>query len=394
MLAPAGEAEGSPRAFLRIGPASLARFQLSLALALECQRIVCIARGLSPELLDLQAVAERAGARFHTITGPRALAGLVTANDEVVVVADGLLAPVANALALLEGRHCVIVQGVDSGIAAGFERIDLNHASAGLMRIPGRLIERLQELPADCDAGSALTRIALQAGIEQRPLPSEARDGLRWKLIRNDTEAHAAEAGWIGLHLDGDEPHSPGTALARIAVRSFGPAILHAGSGGNIVTVCAGALGILALGIGWFGFPATALVVCALAWITRRAGAQLRAIERESLALPSARWPRVKLFDWALDLVLIAIMVWNTAPFPQGSLWQRGFAPLMLVCLVRLIPRISDRNWAVWLADRALLAVTLAIAAGADQLAQALPAMAAALGLFAIVWPVGRMRLT
>ena len=394
MLAPAGDAAGVPRAYLRIGPANLARFQLSLALALECQRIVCIAREMSPELVDLQAVAERAGARFHCIVGPRALAGLVTANDEVVVIADGLLAPVESAVALLEGRHAVVVQPVESGIVAGFERIDLNCAAAGLMRIPGRLVERLQELPADCDAASALTRIALQAGIEQRPLPAEAREGLRWKLIRNETEAHAAEAGWIGLHLDGDEPHSPGTALARIAVRSFGPAILHAGSGGNIVTICAAALGGLALGIGWAGFPASALLLCALAWITRRSGAQLLVIERESLGLPPARWPRVKLFDWALDIALMAIMVWNIAPLPESSLWQRGFAPLMLLCLVRLIPRITDRRWAVWLADRSLLALALAIAAGSGQLPQALPALAAALGLFAVAWPIGRSRLT
>ncbi|MEO6718218.1 MAG: hypothetical protein ABIM50_13355 [Novosphingobium sp.] len=394
MLALAGEAEGSPRAFLRIGPASLARFQLSLALALECQRIVCISRRMSSELVDLQAVAERAGARFHVIAGPRALSGLVTANDEVVVIADGLLAPVAGAAALLEGRHCVVVQGVDSGIAAGFERIDLNHASAGLMRIPGRLIERLQELPADCDAVSALTRIALQAGIEQRPLPSEARDGLRWKLIRNETEAHAAEAGWIGEHLDGDEPHSPGTWLARRAVRGFGPAILHAGSGGNIVAICSGVVVFLGLGIGWAGFPAIALVLCGLAWITRRAGAQLQAIESDSLALPSARWPRLKVFDWTLDIALIAILVWNTDALPQSPLWQRGFAPLMVICLARLLPRISDRKWAYWLADRALLALALAIAAGSEQLTLSVLALAAAIGLFAVSWPADRLRLT
>jgi hypothetical protein len=394
MLAPAGEAERGPRAFLRIGPASLARFQLSLALALECQRVVCIANEMSAELVELQAVAERAGARFHCIAGPRALSGLVTANDEVVVVADGLLAPIASAVALLEGRHCVVVQGVDSGIAAGFERIDLSYASAGLMRIPGRLIERLQELPADCDAASALVRIALQAGIEQRSLPIESRDGLRWKLIRNETEAHAAEAGWIALHLDGDEPQSPGTALARIAVRNFGPAILHAGSGGNIVALCAAALGVLALGIGWAGFPTIALLLCALAWVARRGAAQLQAIEQELLAQSSARWPRVKLFDLVFDFGLIALAVWNTAPFPQSSLWQRGFAPLMLVCLVRLLPRISDRNWAIWLADRSLLALVLAFAAATGQLTPAFPVLAALLALFAALWPTGRVRLT
>ena len=394
MLASAGEAEGSPRAFLRIGPACLARFQLSLALALECQRIVCIAREMTAELIDLQAVAERAGARFHCITGPRALSGLVTANDEVVVVADGLLAPVANAAALLEGRHCVVVQGVDSGIAAGFERIDLNYASAGLMRIPGRLIERLQELPSDCDTASALTRIALQAGIEQRPLPGEGPEGLRWKLIRSETDAHAAETGWIAVHLDGDEPNSPGTALARTAVRSFGPAILHAGSGGTVVAICAAALALLALGIGWAGFPASAFVLCALAWIIRRSAAQLQAIERESLALAQARWPRVKLFDAALDLVLIANMVWNVSPFPMSSLWQRSFAPLILICLIRLAARIAERGWAVWLADRALLSLILALAAGLGMLAQALPAMAIVLGLLGVLWPGGRARLT
>ena len=118
------------------------------------------------------------------------------------------------------------------------------------------------------------------------------------------------------------------------------------------------------------------------------------AIERESLALPAANRPRIKVFDWALDMTLVAIMVWNIEPYPMSSMWQRGFAPVMLLCLVRLIPRITDRAWAAWLADRSLLALALAIAAGAGQLTQALPALAAALGLIAVAWPAGRMRLT
>jgi hypothetical protein len=53
MLESLGEAEAAPRAFLRIGPASLARHQLSLALAMECQKVVCLARDLAPELVRL-----------------------------------------------------------------------------------------------------------------------------------------------------------------------------------------------------------------------------------------------------------------------------------------------------------------------------------------------------
>jgi hypothetical protein len=394
MLAAEGEAEGRPRAFLRIGPGSLARFQLSLSLALGCQRIVCIAREMCSDLAELQNLCERAGAQFHCISGPVALTGLVTANDDVVVIADGLLAPVDGAMALLEGRHSVVVQPVESGISLGFERIDHDHAAAGLMRIPGRLIDRLHELPDDCDVVSALTRIALQAGIEQRDVPVEARDGLRWKLIRNDSDAHAAEAGWIGVHLDGNEPHSVGTVLASLAVRNFGPAILHAGSGGNIVAICAAMLGILALALGWAGFTASALLFCALAWITRRAAAQLLAIERESLALASEIALRVMIFDWALDFVMITIIAWNTATFSFLPPWQRIFAPFMLVCLVRLLPKIMERKWAVWLADRSLLALVLSISAGSGMLAPAVAALAATLGLTSAIWPAARKRLT
>ena len=394
MLEPAGDASALPRAFLRIGPASLARHQLSLALAMECQRIVCIARQMSPEILQLQHEAERAGARFHCIAGPRALAGLVTANDEVVLAADGLLAPLDTAMSLLEGAHAVLVQPVESGVAAGFERIDLNHASGGLMRIPGRLVERLQELPVDCDAASALTRIALQAGIEQRLLPSDAREGLRWKLVRNESEAHAAEAGWISAHLDGEGLQTPGTAIARFAVRTFGPAILHAGSGGNMLAIGAAVLLLLTLGLGWVGFAASALVLSGIAWIVRRAAALLIAVEQESLARAPTRWPREPLFDWVNDAALIAIIVWNIAPFPASSPWQRAFAPLMLLCLVRLVPRLAERAWASWLADRALLALLLAVAAGTGLLTQAVPVLAAALGLLAILLPVRLMRIT
>jgi hypothetical protein len=390
MLELAGDAQALPRAFLRIGPASLARHQLSLALAMECQRIICIARQMSPELVQLQHEAERTGARFHCINGPRALSGLITATDELVVVSDGLLPPLDAAMALIEGAHSVVVQPVEIGVAAGFERIDLNHASAGLMRIPGRLVERLQELPADCDTASALTRIALQSGLEQRPLPADAR----WRLVRNEGEAHAAEAGWIGAHLDGDGPHTPGTAISRFAVRTFGPAILHAGSGGNILAIGAAVSLVLALGLGWAGFAASALVFCAIAWIVRRAGALLMAVEAESMALAPSRWPREPLFDWVNDLVMVTIMIWNTAPFPDSSLWQRGFAPLILLCLVRLFPRLAERAWAAWLADRSLLALLLAIAAGMGLLTQAVPLLATVLALLAILLPSRLMRIT
>ena len=89
MMEPSAADSAIPRAFLHVGGLTLARQQLGLALALGCERIACVARGLTPEMLALQHAAEKAGAQFHVITGPRALSGLVTATDEVLALAEG-----------------------------------------------------------------------------------------------------------------------------------------------------------------------------------------------------------------------------------------------------------------------------------------------------------------
>ena len=197
MLEPAAESGAGPRAFLRIGGLTVARQQLALALALQCERIVCIAPALSNPIVELQHLAEAGGCQFHVIPGARPLVGLVTATDELIVLADGLFASTAEACDLLSDGQSVLVQPVEQGIAAGFERIDLNHAAAGAMRLPGRLVERLGDLPSDCDAVSSLQRIALQAGVRQRAIPVQGQDGLFWSLVRSDAEAHAIEPQWV-----------------------------------------------------------------------------------------------------------------------------------------------------------------------------------------------------
>jgi hypothetical protein len=237
VLEPAASGEGLPRGLLRIGPATLARQQLGVALALDCQRIVCVAREIGPDLLALHHAAEKAGAQFHVVPGPRGLLGLVSAQDEVIVLADGLLAPPGMVRGLLEAGQGVLVQPVETGLAAGFERIDLNHATAGAMRIPGRLVERLADLPPDCDAASALTRVALQGGVPQRPV--SLAEGSAWHLVRSEDEAHLAEQQWIAeAGRDGAAP-TPGMLLVRLLVRGFGPALLHAGTSSTMIVAFA-----------------------------------------------------------------------------------------------------------------------------------------------------------
>mgnify|MGYP001794921324 CR=1 FL=1 len=77
-----------------------------------------------------------------------------------------------------------------------------------------------------------------------------------------------------------------------------------------------------------------------------------------------------------------------------GACWQGGFAPSVGFCLARRLPRIRGRKGAYWLADRAVLALALEIAAGSEQLTLSVLALAAAIGLFAVSWPADRLRLT
>lgn len=396
MIEPAGPDSAFPRAFLRVGGISLARHQLGLVLALGCERIVCIARGLGPELVELQHVAEDHGARFHVISGARGLVGLITANDELIVLADGLLAEPDKAVAQIEQGQGVFVQPIELGQPDGFERIDLNHAAAGAMRLPGNLVERLAELPADCDTVSSLQRITLQAGVPQRTLPSGLRESGGWRLLRDEGEAQLAEGEWFRQHTGITPASSISEIGARVAVRSVGPALMHSGSGGNAIGVLALAVALLALGTGWFQLSAIALFLCVVADVLRRAASLLLRIERRSLNLRGSFLPRRLLFGWGLDVVLVLILTWSQPHAADAGPLAHAFPAVMLVAMLRLIPQLVRTRWIDWLEDRGMFALLLGVVTVA---AGGLPsglvaALAVALALVGVAWPDRPSRLT
>ncbi|HEX4847621.1 MAG TPA: hypothetical protein VFV30_05720 [Novosphingobium sp.] len=382
-----------PRAFLRVGGVTVARQQLALALELKCERIICFAAALSGEVLELQHLAEAAGASFHVIGQARALSGLVTAVDEVVALSDGLFVSIPQAAALLEEGQAVLVQPIEQGLAGGFERIDLNHAAAGAMRLPGRLIERLVELPADCDAASALQRIALQAGIRQRAIPTPGQDGLFWTLVRSEDEAHALEPQWIRQRTQDEGALSPSRGVALFAVRSLGPAMLHAGSGARALVIAAALMALLALGSGWFNLLTLGLGFAALGWLLRECAVLLARIETES---PHRRagLDSKEIYGWLTDGIIVVLTALAVEAHAGQHFIDRLFPPFMLVALLRILPRLVSPRWAAWFGDRALLALVLggAVASGAGSAAVHIAAALAALA--GIVLPMAQSRLT
>lgn len=391
MMEPAAPGVGTPRAFLRVGGTTVARHQLGLALAMECQRIVCLSRQMTPDIIALQHVAENAGAQFHVIAETRRLAGLVTANDELLVISDGLLVSQQDALKLLEGNHAVLVLPAETASNGGFERIDLNHASAGLMRIPGRFVERLYELPADCNVPSALTRIALQAGVAMREVPMVSREGAKWCIVRDEAEAHAIEGDWIGLHIVHVKGTRPATVMARLGVMIFGPSLLHSQSGTRLVGRVAVFVLLFAMGAGWLGLIVPGFVLCAIAALLGEAAAMLRGVERNALDIPRPALSAGALFGWALDFTLIMLLFWSVpiTPWdtimPWGTVPERAFAPVTLVLMTRLVARIHAGNWVGWVSDRMLLSIVLAVAAGMGVAHEAVQILTIVIALAGIV---------
>jgi hypothetical protein len=374
-----------PRAFLRIGGATIAQHQLGVARALGCQRLICLARATTPELIALQHDAEPAGMKFHILTDVRGLSALVTAKDELLVLSEGLLADPEVAAGQLGERPCVLVQGAEGAVEAGFERIDLNYASAGAILVPGNLVEHLHELAADCDVPSALTRIALQRGIRRHEVPSGLRTGPRWRMISNEAEAHATEDQWLRHTLGEARYHSPGFRVARAATLALGAPLLHSANGVSAVALSALALLPVALGVGWIGFSPVAFLLCALAWVLSEIHGTLATVGRKITRAPLPTTVRADALGWLCDLALVVLMTWEMRSAPSETVLGRLFAPLLLILLLRILPSLFTDRGAGVVRDRAILAVALAVAAASGIIPETVQLLALGLALAAIV---------
>ncbi|WP_334184993.1 hypothetical protein [Novosphingobium sp.] len=391
MMEPAVAGQTQPRAFLRIGGATLAQHQLGLALALDCQRVICLARGPSPEMIALQHMAEDAGLQFYIATGARPLSGLVTANDELVVIGEGLFVQPAGVAALFDGKApAVLVQPVEGGLAAGFERIDINRASAGVMRIPGNLVENLQELPGDCDVPSALTRIALQSGVSMREVPADLRSGADWRLIRDESEAHGVELEWLRERFGEGERVSPGRTIARYGVLTFGSSLLHAGNASSILSL--GVLAALAIagGFAWFGFLTVAFLSLFVAAVLVEASRLLRLAERQALGQLPPAIPRADALGWLVDVVFGLSLLAGIPRLGGESVISWFFAPFMLMLLLAMIPRFVTGTAASLVSDRATLGLLLAFAAGFGQIEPLVEVLAITLVVVGMLLPLRR----
>lgn len=387
-LEPSADDATTPRGLLRLGGRSIAHHQLATALALGCDRMICLADGLPGEVIALQHAAERAGASFQVTGDGRAVAQLVKPDDELLVFADGLVASPEAVSTVLGGRTGVVVQPVESGLAAGYERIDLNHAGGGVIRLPGRLAAGLADLPGEWNPVSALLRIAVQSSLRQVVLPHALIDNGRWALVRSDGEAHRLEPNWLRQHTAKRDGNGPGRWLAARLVERLGPALLHAGTRPHIVALGAAALALLAVGSAWFGAYPAAFAGLGIAWLVRRSGAILERVHGER-PVSESRWlaPQTA-FEGLLDVGFAMVAAWRlAATHPVADAYiVGGFMAIVLLGLLRLLPSLfAKARWAGWLEDRLVLGLVLAAASLTSVFGLALMAGGLALLAFGLI---------
>lgn len=374
------------RAALPLAGRSVLAWQAALLQSLGVERVLCLVDAPTKEVLDLQHELEARGVQFHALRGFGALPALVRAEDDLIVIADGLVPAPALVHGLFGREKAAALTRVVATIPAAhplaaahpenFERIDAARHWAGVLAMRGAPVQQLAEFPADADAIGLLLRLGLQAGTPQSDCAAREFETEDW-LLAADAEAVAQhERALIARAAPPADPRAPTRALAAAAVRALVPRRLGQGaqvaSGFALTALIAGVLASAA------GLAATGLLLAAIgafaAEAARGFGHIAARLRREHTE------PRFgAALAAAVDLMAGGILWLALAPPPA---WQ----PLAVlgpvaIGLVRLLSRAGDTALAVTASDRAGLLLLLALAAAFGVLPETLACLA--LGLVA-----------
>jgi hypothetical protein len=338
----------------------LARQQVVLGVALGCVLVLVVGHGASKDAIELRHAAEAAGAQFQVVRGVRDLPAAVRGDDQLLVLAHGLLPDSALAFEQLREGQGVLVLPAEAGWSAGFERLDLAAAWGGAMVVPGRLVAELDQLPDVAEPIAGLLRIARQAGVRERPLPENELAEGRWQIVRTGEAARANEPAWLRRRLPAVSPFRPTAWLARTLVRRLGAGWIAKGR----VKIALPASAVLAIAASftaaWFGLSALAFALLVLAALAIEADHALALLGRPVFA-PETRHSRL---PFILRLIWDVALVGIGALTIDGSRAHRVFAPLMTGGLLRVPPAPPETGWRALAGDRGVLGTLLALSAG------------------------------
>lgn len=378
--------EGALRAELPLAGRPVLAWQAALLRSLGVDKVLCLTDSgtASGAVLALQHSLEGSGVTFHALKGFAAIPALVRAEDDLVVIADGLVPEDAVVRTLLggEGALARVVASLpaDHPLAAAhpedFERIDAARCWAGVLAMRGAPVQQLADMPTDADAISLLLRLALQTGTPTQDLAARELAPETWLLASTTAGVTAAENDRIARAAPAADWRAPASTLAGLLVRALVPRGL--GEGGLIAGAAALFLLLVAVMVAAFGPSAPALVLAGLgAFATQIAGGIATLAARLTHEVGSARGGA--LLGIAADLAAAMTLWFALAPWPM----REPLAVLgpLVIGLARLASRTPGSALAVPASDRANLLLLLALGAALGILPLMLACLA--LGLLA-----------
>lgn len=345
---------GERPAFRRFAGKSVLAHQLDCAAHLGCERVLCLAAAMGPDLGAAKAHAERFGLRFDIVDSILRLQALVTAQDEVIVIGDGILPDQAVLIDGLSGGPAVLAFPAEPALERGFERLDAGRAWSGALRTRGDSVARLADLPDDCDLASSLLRIALQAGARIVELdPTPLIEGT-WQRRVDRQAAQATEWRWIMRQVGPVSFAAPGRALAeRMGLRwAHDAGVGRWARAPHAVALAAGLLAALTALARWpvVGLALLLAASCALAVadIFDRVAA-LGAPQRQ-------RGPAMRIAAAIRDGLLVALVSMQVMTVPA---WLGIVLPTVMVGLLWLGEAIAAPRIRALFGDRILLLALL-----------------------------------
>lgn len=362
--------DGQLRARLRLGGRSILGAQIDLVRSLGCHRIICLCNQYEDDILSVQHEVEAGGGEFHAVRSNMRLASLVHADDELVVLNDGLIAD-GDAVAQLAGmamddatngdhhpghdrdtsetRLSKVIatipaaHGLCEEFPHDFERIDRDRRWAGFAIIRAAHLQHLADLPPDGDAMSLLLRLALQARVECRSVSNPVLDDGRWTIALDELRVAQREATLIAERRAGLNRAGLGARIAGWGVAWIAPRWLARGS--EVSAVLSGAAGLCVCGLGvWALFArgqgASGEWIGVLALGLAALGAFAGEVSRAWGALRGALWAtsrtpiRAQTIDNVVDAFCTIALVIACGIYPEPAL--QITLPLLAIGLARL----------------------------------------------------------
>ena len=366
---------GELRAELLLAGRSILAWQVDLLAALGAERVICLCHAVEGEVLSLQHKIEASGATFHALTGFVGLAALVRAEDDLLILGDGLLPDQLLVLDLVKvdtaWRRAVTCMAADHTMVASspddFERIDATRHWAGLLVMRGAPVQHLATFPDDAVAVSLLLRLALQARTPCHDLGSAQLEPGGWVLAESTAVVATHERDMMARALRPRDFRTPMIALADALVAALAPRGLRHGTtvAGSLALVLAlSGVVVAALGAADIGLGCAAAAAFSGTIAAGYAGLA-HGLQRRSEPIPGEAALRI-----ALD-ALAALTLWFAlAPLPEWT--ALAVCGPLLIGLARLAAR-EDAKVALsgfW-RDRACLLVVLTIAAAAGFVSEA-----------------------